>query len=697
MGRKRSHKKTIDYGLAAKPPGASMKKMEDYEDTLEEGGVDDFMFKRDQIKFNPQADSDDDDLIGEEGDEVLSLNLPSQHSDDEDEEDYDEEDEEVVLPKEKKKKAKEDKSAKGRFGKPIVDSDEEEASSSGSGSGSGSEEEEEGWGRQYYSKPSNARAKEKEGVFDEKREEEREMEETEIKRLQRKSREAMSGAEDWGLEEVELNEIPTGLEETAKPAIQAPETNDPAILMRHLEAYEPLKLALVRDFPLVVNKLKKTARGIKKMEDEVEGEEQLHKGLGWLHYQTLLTYATTLAFYVHLAYLPPATRPDFTTHPILPRLLQLKEGVAMLEDLDFAAGSEDGDRLVLYEGDDDDEEISDEEGELQALMDAKKELVIRMKGAEGTEWEDDADDLWTKEGLEDGELDDLLDDAEMDLSKEEQTFEAPKKKKKTMKKALKMNSESNHSTKAAFEPLAEPAFFSTKKSQDQVYPESDDILGDATSLADADATDKEKRKRSLQFHTSKIAATSARRNAARKDRMGGDEDLPYRDKRAARDSALRKNGPKGDGGEDLDGKEWSEGDRKRAREAMGQEEEQHVGGEDDGDGYYELVKRRRTEEKDTKREEHETRQAEKLASVYEDESASGPRSLTRAIEKNRGLTPHRSKTGRNPRVKKRLAYEKAKQKVGSQRAVYKGGQSAQGGAYEGEKTGISTVVKSRKF
>lgn len=79
------------------------------------------------------------------------------------------------------------------------------------------------------------------------------------------------------------------------------------------------------------------------------------------------------------------------------------------------------------------------------------------------------------------------------------------------------------------------------------------------------------------------------------------------------------------------------------------------------------------------------------------EDASGPRSLTRAIEKNRGLTPHRAKSVRNPRVKKREKFEKAKQKVGSMRAVYKGGQGSLGGAYQGEKSGISMATKSRKF
>lgn len=76
---------------------------------------------------------------------------------------------------------------------------------------------------------------------------------------------------------------------------------------------------------------------------------------------------------------------------------------------------------------------------------------------------------------------------------------------------------------------------------------------------------------------------------------------------------------------------------------------------------------------------------------------SGPRSLTRAILKNKGLTPHRNKAVRNPRVKKRMRFDKAKKQVSSMQAVYKGGQGALKGNYGGEATGISTVVKSRKF
>ena len=58
----------------------------------------------------------------------------------------------------------------------------------------------------------------------------------------------------------------------------------------------------------------------------------------------------------------------------------------------------------------------------------------------------------------------------------------------------------------------------------------------------------------------------------------------------------------------------------------------------------------------------------------------------------KGLTPSRSKSVRNPRVKKRQKYEQAKKRVASQRAVFKGGVDAT--HYSGERTGISQTVKS---
>ncbi|WVQ96310.1 hypothetical protein IAU59_003414 [Kwoniella sp. CBS 9459] len=755
MARKRSGngKGGVSSGSkASAAPGAKINKMNSYEDTLEPGSVDDFMFKRDQINFNPQDDSEDD-VNGDEGEEVLSLKVPKQRSSkrqEEDEEEVYEEDEEDDVPKkkERKVKTKADLSGKGRFGKPVVSSDEDDDDEDASGSESGSDSEDEAWGRQYYSKPSNRREKEEGKVDDEKREEEREMEEREVRRLQRKAREVLQG-EDFGLVEDDDEDVAAPLpkegdEPVVSRVVPAPPTSaDPEALLRHLQAYEPVKLALVQDFPLIVRKLEKTARGIKKMEEQ-EGEGELHKGLGWLHYQTLLTYATTLAFYIHLSSLPPSARSESEIN-IIPRLLQLKEGLSMLEDLDFAAGSVSEGAFTLNRGGMFGEDEDDEE-----LQEGKMELMKRMRAMNGEggdededdndDWEDDGDDLWGKEGLEEGELEALLQDAEddeeaeelremlaqsqkakkkgnkavfddeMDIDLEEDAVKPKKKtkKEKTSKKKKAAASEQDSSAEPSapsFTPLAEPEFFSSSKaSKSSSLAASDDadVLGDPTALGNADFADKQSRKRSLAFHTSKINQTLARRAEGRANRMGGDEDLPYRDRRKARDAALRRNGPNAEG-EDLE--ELPARPEKRLRDdddldGEGEGSGAGAGDDDDAEGYYDLVKRRRKEEKDAKEAEHEAYEAEKLAAIAaldDDEHEGGPRALTRAIEKNRGLTPRRSKSGRNPRVKKRQAYEKAKKKVASQRSVYKGGQSAYGSDYKGEKTGITKVVKSRKF
>ena len=67
------------------------------------------------------------------------------------------------------------------------------------------------------------------------------------------------------------------------------------------------------------------------------------------------------------------------------------------------------------------------------------------------------------------------------------------------------------------------------------------------------------------------------------------------------------------------------------------------------------------------------------------------------ITKNRGLVPHRNKDKKNPRVKHRLKYEKAKTK---ERTSFYGKQARadNGGAYGGEATGIkSNIARSRKL
>lgn len=62
-------------------------------------------------------------------------------------------------------------------------------------------------------------------------------------------------------------------------------------------------------------------------------------------------------------------------------------------------------------------------------------------------------------------------------------------------------------------------------------------------------------------------------------------------------------------------------------------------------------------------------------------------------------TPADHETDRNPRVKKKLKYEKKKKALKSQRPVFDTGKKAAGGArYQGELTGIKKgLVRSRKL
>lgn len=308
-----------------------------------------------------------------------------------------------------------------------------------------------------------------------------------------------------------------------------------------------------------------------------------------------------LAFYLHLAALPEDQRPDFSTHPILPRLAQLKEGVSMLEDLDFDAASIDEDDEDEDE-DEEDEALEDEDDE--DLANGKAELIGRLVGSTETDW-DDADNLWQGGDLEENELEDLVQDAQeelsdddLDLDDEEDEEEIPAPKPKSSKKEKK--DKSNKKSKFALEePEFEPAA-KNKKSASGSRNDEDDEYGDLAVLSATDSADKSAKKRSLRFHTSKIAATSARRAAARDALLGGDDDVPYKSKQAARDAVLRRNSAAGDGGEDLDGSDWSEKDRKRAREVMEAEEAVEA-----DDGYYELVKKRKTEAQQSRKEEYD--------------------------------------------------------------------------------------------
>ncbi|KIK47218.1 hypothetical protein CY34DRAFT_799577 [Suillus luteus UH-Slu-Lm8-n1] len=615
---------------------------------------DQFHASRDKILLNGDGDVEDED---EDEDEVFALEGVSDEDSEEAEEDEDEDedghateedDDDPVITKNKTR-------TKAKLKKASSPSD------------TGSEDE--SWGRSksaYYS--SNA------AQIDSEDEEANELEEQEARRLQVKARDAIH-EDDFGLgeglEPESDAEAEDSLEEQPRPTIDL-SLNDKKAVLQHLERENPEALALARDWDDTArNLIEMQAKIAATSEKETDGIEL---GLLHIYYQALLTYATTLAYYLHLRTSEKyAGRPLLLRqHPVLNRLLTLKQSLVTLENLGVGTASQDED--------DEDDEYEDELGE---------------PGAE-------TPDLWSvlmTKGLESDELTDLLMDVNDKPRKMSKTdkIEAkpPKKKRKTS------DDKNGQPIFDLVEPDFEAASTSAKKKRSAPADTSTDAFGEATFLQHADATDKQARKKSLRFHVSRIESATARRQNARVNAVGGDDDIPYRERRKEKEQRMenerqRKAGTLGMGGDDLDDvdpeiTDTSSRNKRRRRDVDVEDDDDSETAE--AHGYYELVKRQAAEKKSKKKIDYEeARAAERLVTGELDE-ASGPRSVTRAIMKNKGLTPHRSKSVRNPRVKKRQKYEQAKKRVSSQRAVYKGG-IGDASKYTGEQSGISKVIKS---
>jgi U3 small nucleolar RNA-associated protein 3 len=240
-----------------------------------------------------------------------------------------------------------------------------------------------------------------------------------------------------------------------------------------------------------------------------------------------------------------------------------------------------------------------------------------------------------------------------------------------------------------------PKKSSKKSQQTAALDENDSDLGEDTSLTAAELAEKAKRKKSLRFYTSQIAQKANKRGAKV---QGGDEDVPHRERlrdRQARLNAEAESRSKRFDRDQLGEDSEDDNDRAVARQVRG--EKNLDDGEDD---YYDMVASKAAKKKSDKAAE---------AAAFKEAAASGgriiekeevgpdgKRAITYAIEKNKGLTPHRKKDVRNPRVKKRKKFEEKKKKLASIKPVYKGGEGR--GGYGGELTGIKKgLVRSTKL
>ncbi|KAF1841011.1 Sas10/Utp3 family protein [Cucurbitaria berberidis CBS 394.84] len=227
----------------------------------------------------------------------------------------------------------------------------------------------------------------------------------------------------------------------------------------------------------------------------------------------------------------------------------------------------------------------------------------------------------------------------------------------------------------------------------------DSDFGEETELTAHELAEKTKKKKSLRFYTSQIVQKANKRDAAGKD-AGGDADVPHRERLKDRQARLQAEAEKRGQNKAGPGVALGEDDGASSADEAPPARNNDL---EDEDGYYDMVAARSNAKKQTKldRAAAYALAAQQGAQVIEEEiiGDDGRRMISYQIEKNKGLTPHRKKSVRNPRVKKKEQYKEKQKKLKSMKPVFDKGAAAKGSAnYGGELTGIkSGLVRSRKL
>ncbi|KAL2919727.1 something about silencing protein 10 [Polyrhizophydium stewartii] len=436
---------------------------------------------------------------------------------------------------------------------------------------------------------------------------------------------------------------------------------------------DPEKLKLVRtSHPDVVSMLKEFSATLAELRDEpVDVIPEDPNAVAQL---ARYLYLTNIAFYFALA-----ANSDIQTrksHPVVEQMAQLQELVSAT-----SAGLEAGIAALNSDDNDDDEEMDDEDEE----QDEQDEEGGSDVGDDSEEAQDDEDI---------------------------QMLAAPSKKSKS---ASKKETKRKAGSLARAAPDADDFGIPVESYNDVVVPKSgskrkrseaaaDNDFGEGTTITEADLADKAKRTKSLKFLVNQIGQSVANLGTRRKKtNPGGDDDIPIRDARAsqkaAQDKALRDQ-QKGRGeyddeesfGEDDDDDDAAFGNFGRKKDAGGDGSDGEDGhGQDDADEDGEMLYEQMAAQQKKRRSAREARIEMARAEMEFDGDEALPedakRQATWKILTNKGLTPHRKKENRNPRVKKRMKYEAAKKKLSSVRRVAV--DKSKLGSYAGERTGIN--------
>ena len=436
------------------------------------------------------------------------------------------------------------------------------------------------------------------------------------------------------------------------------------------------------------------------------GETQIVE-IAHLYIQSLSSYTMLLAFFFQLASSPNmlADPSALLAHPVVERLSQLKQALVEMKNLGLfeprleEADVDDSDRVMGKPTEEDAayEELGDlEPNEIQDLIFDEKENQAESQRQSHRSVSASATKPATAKSWA------MSEKTKKQLNPRASVPTQPS----VLADVADVDVEDNDGS---------PQLQRARRPSSHQLLESEDAFGEPSQMRDAELHDKAQRKRAVQFHATGLE-TKPTTSSTKKTLLEGDADIPYRDKKQIRDAVstakanrLAKGMEKAD--TSLSETDWGESDWRTRDEVMrddavrGEDEDDETDGDDSESGksngaaaYYDLVSSRKRARKAEKKDEYDR---QRLANRVYDDDVLGPgehRSIDYAMEKNKGLTANRPNSVRNPRVKRRLRYDRAKKRLSSTRAVYKGGQSALQGGYAGEKSGISTnLVKSRKL
>lgn len=371
----------------------------------------------------------------------------------------------------------------------------------------------------------------------------------------------------------------------------------------------------------------------------------------------LSTYLGSIAAYLGVLSHELNNNEDFTTmknHPVMEAILTTKEIWRQANELPNGFDSKtQKERDTNFEYDDNDM--------VEDVQEIDKDIFNNIPGNENNETDDNVDNNMANENDSDNS-------DEADLDDFEEYVGLSRIDRKSPKQIMTPADKESHKT-------------------DNVELVDDFV---ESEMAEIDAQEKKKRKKSLRFYTSKIDQQSNKKM----DRFIGDDDIPYKERLYERQQRLleeaRQRGLHDKNGTDLGVDDYDSQEEAAIAKSVN---DQSI------NNYYRQIQRNREERKQSRKEAHKTAliaaRDGKLADAMEAVGEDGKRAINYQILKNKGLTPKRKKENRNARVKKRKKYEKAQKKLKSVRAVYSGGQS---GVYEGEKTGIKkNLIRSVKF